>query len=243
MPPTSARATQRGRRLFAAVAATAALFAATSTLLGGSTVGRAFNQGSPNANPPAPCNPSRQICVSPAPSSSPTPTPTPTPAPSDCQYFPEFCPSPSPSIVVVTPVTPDPTPTATIPSYLQGFGPSPTQDANGATVISSPVPLGGGFVDQLPTPSQQPRGAAGDLAPHQSGLPLPFLAVGLLLILGAVGSLIYAIAPREKDVFTRAEPRDRTSPVLFTPYGPDTPGSGTNLLTGGQPPRTGGPKP
>ncbi len=137
-------------------------------------------------------------------------------------------------------MTPDPSPVPATPAYLVGTAPSPTQAADGSSVISSPVPVGGGFVDQLPTPSQAAVGPTGDLAPHQGGLPLPFLAVGALLILGAVGSLIYAIAPGEKPIFNRSAPTS-ASPVMFTPYGPDTPG--TNIRSGGQAPRPGPNKP
>ncbi|MDQ6748889.1 MAG: hypothetical protein M3010_12390, partial [Candidatus Dormibacteraeota bacterium] len=187
----------------AVVAATAALLAAASTLLGATATGHADDRANPQPAA-SPC-PHGRLCSTPSPTDTPSPSSSPTP--SDCTIFPEFCPSPSPSAVVVSPVAPDPTQTPTTPSYLQGVGPSPTQSADGSTVVSSPVPLGGGFVDQLPTPSQQAStGPTGDLAPHQSGLPLPLIAVGVLLILGAVGSLIYAIAPREKPVFTRGGP-------------------------------------
>ena len=100
------------------------------------------------------------------------------------------------------------------------------------------MPLGGGFIDQLPTPSSDAAAPTGTLAPHQSALPLPFLAVGALLILGAVGSLIYAVAPRDKKVFDAARQRPVRSPVTFTPYGPDA--SGGNVQGGSDKP---GPRP
>jgi hypothetical protein len=238
MAAKTASATQRGRRLLAVIAATVALLAAASMLLGGAVTGRAADDQSnpgPIASPPC-----KRNCTSPQPT-DPLTSPTPT----DCFFFPDACATPTPPVLVVSPVPSDPSPSPSIPAYLKGVGPSPTQNADGSSVISSPVPLGGGFVDQLPTPSQQAAAAsAADLAPHQSGVPLPFVAVGVLLILGAVGSLLYAIAPREKPVFSRARPGAGTSPVLFTPYGPDAPGAaGTNLLTGGQPPRPGPKKP
>jgi hypothetical protein len=237
MAATSASATQRGRRLLAVIAATVALLAATSMLLGGAMTGRAADN-QPNPAPLA--SPCKRDCTPPPPT-----YPAASPTPTDCFFFPDACASPTPSVLVVSPVPADPSPSPSTPSYLKGLGPSPTQNADGSSVISSPVPLGGGFVDQLPTPSEQATAAsAADLTPHQGGVPLPFVAVGVLLILGAVGSLIYAIAPRQKPVFTRTRPGAGTSAVLFTPYGPDAPGAaGTNLLTGGQPPRPGPKKP
>ncbi|MEA2684774.1 MAG: hypothetical protein QOK05_3102 [Chloroflexota bacterium] len=225
MAPTPISDSQRGRRLLAAAIAIASLLAAFATLLSGPVVARADNGQS---NPPGPIKPSPTRTI--LPTESPTPV-----CDGEVSYY--YCPSPSPSVVVVSPVAPDPSPSNATPSYLIGTAPSPSPTPDGTTTVSSPVPLGGGFVDQLPTPSQQASAApTSDLAPHQSGLPLPFLAVGALLILGAVGSLIYAIAPREKKVFAQ-RPAHTTSPVYFTPYGPDSPG--TNLLSTGQGPRPG----
>lgn len=228
MAPDSARDYQRGRRILAAVISIAALLAAFSTLMSGATPARAASGSQGNAPPVQPST------------SSPSPTRNPHPPTASCGFDnnPDFCPSPTPSVVVVSPVAPDPSPSLSTPSYLIGTAPSPSPSQDGTSVASSPAPLGGGFVDQLPTPSQQASVApSADLAPHQGGLPLPFLAVGTLLILGVAGSLIYAIAPREKKVFVRERAAPSTSPVYFTPYGPDS--AGTNLLSGGQASRPG----
>ena len=171
-----------------------------------------------------------------------TPVATPTfslsPTP-NCSPDSPDCPSPTPSEVVVSPVAPDASASPTTQPYLQGTLPSPSPSPQTDTT-SSAVPLGGGFVDQLPTPSSDATNVpTGSLAPHQSGLPLPFIAIGAVLILAAAGSLIYALAPRRHTPL-RAPRAKPTSPVMFTPYGPDS-GPGTNLLTG-KPPRPPGPK-
>lgn len=179
------------------------------------------------------------------------PTPVPSASPSStCFFGPDFCPpspspspSPSPVLVVVSPVPPDPSPSHTIPSYLQGLNPSPTPTQQTTDSISSAVPLAGGFVDQLPTPSAAAETASpNDLAPHSSGVPLPFLAAGALLILAAVGSLLYAITPRNKPIFDATPRPAAASPVRFTPYGPEGPAA--NILSGPKTPRSGprGPK-
>jgi hypothetical protein len=220
MAPDSACDYQRGRRILAAVISIAALLAALSTLMSGATPARAASGSQGNASPVKSSNP---------PSPSPTTTRSPAPTPScSFRFNPDFCPSPTPSVVVVSPVAPDPSPSLSTPSYLIGIAPSPSPSRDGTSTVSSPVPLGGGFVDQQPTPSQQASVApSADLAPHQSGLPLAFLAVGALLVMGAAGSLLYAIAPREKKVFVRERAAPSASPVYFTPYGPDA--AGTNL--------------
>ncbi|MFN2463916.1 MAG: hypothetical protein ABR573_08465 [Candidatus Dormibacteria bacterium] len=215
MEPTSATSARQGRRLLAIVLAVLSLLAAAAT----------FGSATGSAAPPDPA-----ASRSPGPGASgllPTPTPTPTPTPScDPTTDPFACgsptPSPTPTVVVVSPVPDSPSPAPTTPSYLQGAETSPSPHIG--ETVSSPVPLGGGFVDQLPTPTSAPVAPGGSLAPHQSGLPLPFLAVGAVLILGAIGSLIYAVAPRDKNVFA-ARPAAPTSPVAFTPYGPDAPTS------------------
>ena len=191
-------------------------------LVGGAVGARAA--ASPN---PLPCRPGH--CP---------PSPTPTDSPSAvCFYGPDFCPpspSPTPDVIVVSPVAPDPSPSPSTPSYLVGINPTPTPTPTTTDSISSPVPVGGGFVDQLPTPSPTASISANDLAPHSSGLPLPFVAVGVLLILGAIGSLLYAVVPRNKPVFETARRTASTSPVMFTPYGPDSPG--TSILGAANPP-------
>ena len=215
MARTSATSARRGRRLLAAILGTLALAAATATLSPAPT--RAAEPARPTAT-------ASSIFRSPRPTDSPTPTASPT-----CDPFSSdgCAPSPSPTIAEISPLPDSPTPSPTIPSYLQGGDPTPS--AKIGETVSSPVPLGGGFQDQLPSPTTGTTVPTGTLQPHSNGLPVPFLAVGALLILGAVGSLIYAVAPREKNVF--ATPRSRpASPVMFTPYGPDAPG--TNILSG-----------
>jgi hypothetical protein len=221
MAPKSARDSQRGRRIVAAVISIAALLAAVSTLMTGTVPARADSPGPGNAPPLK---------------KSPAPIPTLTPL-CGTEVNPDRCPSVSPSEVVVSPVAPDPIQSAATPAYLIGTAPSPTPVQDGTNTVSSPVPLGGGFIDPLPTPSPQATTApASDLLPHQAGLPLPFLAVGTLLILGAAGSLLYAVAPRQKKVFVRDRPQG-DSPALFTPYSPNAPSS--NILSSAQPPRPG----
>jgi hypothetical protein len=100
--------------------------------------------------------------------------------------------SPSPEIVVISPVPLDPTPPPSTPSYLIGTlaspSPSPPTDTGG-----SPVPLGGGFND-LPTPnpaaatSSSSNGGGG-------GLPLPLLLAGIVVLVGAAAAVLYAVAP------------------------------------------------
>lgn len=223
MAPTTKPAGRRARRLLATAVAAASLITAIS-VVGGSLAASADQAG------PAP-GPLKK------PTPSPTATESPTATPTGC-YFGFDCPSPSPTPLTVSPVPADsPMPSPSEP-YLQGTNPTPSPSPSGVDVISSPVPVGGGFVDQLPTPSggasQVPTN---DLAPHSSGLPLPFLAVGAFLILGALGSLIYAVAPRNKPIFPEARRPAPASPVLFTPYGPETPGS--NILSGPQSPQPG----
>jgi hypothetical protein len=221
MAPTSEPSARRGRRMLAALTGVAASLAAAATLM-----------TPPTSAAEPPTGPIGR-------SARPTDlfTPTPTPSPCDAFSYDPACatPTPSPTYVVVSPVPFSPSPAPTTPSYLQGTEPSPSPHTG--DTVSSPVPLGGGFVDQLPTPSTGPSVPVGGLAPHQAGLPLPFLVVGALLILGAVGSLIYALAPREKNVFAGPRGGSTASPVLFTPYGPDTPG--TSILSAPQPPRPG----
>ena len=216
MAMTSPPGATRGRRLIAAFSISATV-AVPCVLAMPAHVGQAAN-----------ASPFR----SPGPEPSLTASPTP-----NC--FPYDCPSPSPSDVVVSPVAPDVTPSPSPQPYHQGTLPSPSPSGPSDTA-ASPVPLGGGFLDELPTPSSAATNApTSALAPHQGGLPLPFLAVGALLILGAIGSLIYALAPRSRSPFATARVSRASSPVMFTPYGPDA-SPGTTILS--RPPGPGGPK-
>ncbi|MGI8610130.1 MAG: hypothetical protein ACR2MY_13080 [Candidatus Dormibacteria bacterium] len=231
MAPPRDPAALRGRRLLAAIAAAACLLSTTALVGGTNTVSAATS-----ATPAAVVKCRTALCPTPTPTPTPTPIDSPTP---NCIFSPDFCPpspSPSPVVIVVSPVAPDPSPSPTVPSYLTGINPSPTPTQQTTDSISSPVPLVGGFVDQLPTPSAAGNSASpNDLAPHSSGLQLPFLVVGALLILGAIGSLIYAIAPRNKAVFDTPRRAAPAPPVRFTSYGPEGPGS--NIVTGPQGPR------
>ncbi|GAC1332587.1 MAG: hypothetical protein NVSMB17_11860 [Candidatus Dormibacteria bacterium] len=225
MPPPSASSALLGRRLLAALLGGLSLVAAGATLT--TPPARAADPGPPTIQASATASPPFAFFASP----SPSPTPSPT-----CDLFGDQAnctlpsPSPSPSVIVVSPVPDPPSPPPTTPSYLVGAEPPPSPKTGES--VSSPVPLGGGFVDQLPSPSEAVNVPTGTLSPHQSSLPLPFLAVGALLILGAIGSLIYAVAPRDKKVFSGPK-RPVSSPVTFTPYGPDAPG--TNILSSHNP--------
>ena len=152
------------------------------------------------------------------PAPAPTPAATGTPTPDIC-LFPPFCPgSPgsTPAVLEVSPVPPDPIPTPTTPSYLQGLSPAPSASAQGSDSGSSPLPVAGGFVVQPPTSGSGPGNGSpsGDLAPRSSGPPLPLLAGGALLVLGAIGSVMYALAPRNKPIFdaARRPPAPRPGP-------------------------------
>ena len=59
---------------------------------------------------------------------------------------------------------------------------------------------------QPPTSGSGPGNGAStsDLASGSSGPPLPMLAAGALLLLGAIGSIMYALAPRNKPIFDAA---------------------------------------
>jgi hypothetical protein len=144
----------------------------------------------------------------------PTQDPSASPCPSN-RLFTDCSPSPSPEIIVISPVPLDsPSPNGT-PSYLIGI-PSPSVDPgidNGGT----PIPLAGGFKD-LPSPG--PLSVASDNS-GGGGLPGPLLLLGVLLLVGAAGSVLFVIAPKGER-FPEQPVHDALG-FLFTPYGPDSP--------------------
>jgi hypothetical protein len=81
------------------------------------------------------------------------------------------------------------------------------------------VPLGVG-IDTAPSPNQSAP-ASGTDAPA-TGVPWPFLLIGLLLIAGAAGALIYSLQPRGGTA-PALRHRVKTPDVLFTPYGATAP--------------------
>ena len=105
----------------------------------------------------------------------------------------DACPaSPSPEIVVISPVPLDPPPPPSTPSYLIGTlppTPAPSPDAAG-----SPVPLGGGF-NNLPSPNTSvPTSSSSNSG--GGGIPLPLLLAGFVVLAGGAGAVLYAVAPR-----------------------------------------------
>lgn len=141
------------------------------------------------------------------------------PSPTAClsnDFFSSCSPSPTPEIIVISPVPLDsPSPDVT-PSYLLGI-PSPSVDP-GVNDGGTPIPLVGGFND-LPSPG--PLSVASDNG-GGGGLPGPLVLLGVLLLLGAAGSVLFAIAPRGERF--PEQPVHDAPEFLFTPYGPDQPG-------------------
>jgi hypothetical protein len=176
------------------------------------------------ATPPAPLAAS---ALSPAAKPPPPPPPTcligcpPTqnPSPSPCfsnDFFTDCSPSPSPAIIVISPVPLDLPSRAVTPSYLIGI-PSPSVDP-GVDTGGTPIPLGGGFKD-LPSPA--PVAAVPDTGNGGGGGPGPWLLIGLLLLVGAVGSVLWAIAPKGERF--PEQPAREAPGLVFTPYGADSP--------------------
>jgi hypothetical protein len=177
------------------------------------------------ATPPAPLAAS---ALSPAAKVKPTctpqigqgcqPTHNPSPTPCLSNYFFSNCsPSPTPEIIVISPVPLDsPSPDVT-PSYLLGI-PSPSVDP-GVNDGGTPIPLVGGFND-LPSPG--PLSVASDNG-GGGGLPGPLVLLGVLLLLGAAGSVLFAIAPKGERF--PEQPGHDAPEFLFTPFGPDQPGA------------------
>lgn len=145
-------------------------------------------------------------------------------APPSCVVVGDFCvdASPSPEIVVISPVPLDPPPPPSTPSYLIGTlaPPSPTPPTDSA---GSPVPLGGGF-NTLPT--NNPAAATSSSSGNSSGggPPLPLFLAGFLLVVGAAAAVLYAVAP----VGDRFPERLAGSSVGLNPSGSES--SGLNLV-------------
>lgn len=160
----------------------------------------AASASSPAAKVKPVCTPAGQEC------------PSPTPCLSN-DFFSNCSPSPSPEIIVISPVPLDsPSPDVT-PSYLLGI-PSPSVDP-GVNDGGTPIPLVGGFND-LPSPG--PLSVASDNG-GGGGLPGPLVLLGVLLLLGAAGSVLFAIAPKGERF--PEQPVHDAPELLFTPHGPD----------------------
>jgi hypothetical protein len=124
-------------------------------------------------------------------------------------------PSSSPEIVVISPVPLDSPSPAVTPSYLIGI-PSPSVDPG--VTGGTPIPLGGGFND-LPSPG--PVSAVSDNGSGGGGFPGPLMLIGMLLLVGAVGSILWAIAPKGERF--PEQPSGGAPSVVFTPSGPENP--------------------
>jgi hypothetical protein len=107
-----------------------------------------------------------------------------------------------------------PSPSVT-PSYLIGI-PSPTVDPG--VTGGTPIPLGGGFND-LPSPG--PVSAVVDAGSGGGGFPGPLLLIGMLLLVAAAGSILWALVPKGER-FPEPVAQEATG-FVFTPHGPDNP--------------------
>jgi hypothetical protein len=178
---------------------------AAALVLAGTAVIALSGMGGTAANAPAP------------PRSSPTPTP------SSCYQFGDFqfCSSPTPDTIVVSPLpSVSPSPSVTPPDLI-GLTPSPSD--TGQDVGGIVAPLDGGT-------TTNPPNSGGGPAPSSvtnNGLPLPVLFLGLVLASSIAGLVLWRVAPRgAKLPVVEAPP-----PVLFTPYGSsDTSSAPVNLL-------------
>jgi hypothetical protein len=117
--------------------------------------------------------------------------------------------------VVISPVPLDSPSPAVTPSYLIGI-PSPSPP--GADIGGTPIPLGGGFND-LPSPG--PVSAVSDGGSGGGGSPTPLVLIGMLLLVAAAGSVLWAIAPKGERF--PEKPAPGASGLVFTPHGPDSP--------------------
>ena len=171
----------------------------------GSTLLRpAVAMAAPKCHPPVPDN------CPPAP--APPPTPTCDNPPCDT--------SPTPNVIVISPVPPDRPSPVTTPAYLIGLPPSPSA---GATDVGGAIaPLGGGTTTDQPSPG---GGGGGSETVKSGGPPVPFLLAMLVAASIGAGFLIWRFGPRGKKLpSVRAAP-----PILFTPYGSES-RSTANLL-------------
>jgi hypothetical protein len=155
---------------------------------------------------PATCPPNNPSCHS-------RPTDNPTPP---CDNFFQVCPdaTPTPDVIVISPVPPDPPSPARIPAYLIGLTPSASP---GASDVGGGVASLGTGSDTPPSPGAggSGGGAQATEALKSSGLPLPFLFAMLMLASIGAGFLIYRFGPRGRSLPTVRPP----TAMLFTPYG------------------------
>ncbi|MDP9324908.1 MAG: hypothetical protein M3O87_00025, partial [Candidatus Dormibacteraeota bacterium] len=123
------------------------------------------------------------------------------------------CATPTPDVVVISPVPADPPSPATTPAYLIGLPASPT---NAASEVGGAIaPLGGGSTENAPSPGSGGGGGNASESLKSTGLPLPFMFAMLVLASVGAGFLIWRYGPRGK-----ALPQVRQAPpILFTPYG------------------------
>jgi hypothetical protein len=117
--------------------------------------------------------------------------------------------------VVISPVPLDSPSPAVTPSYLIGI-PSPSVDPG--VTGGTPIPLGGGFND-LPSPG--PVSAVSDNGSGGGGFPGPLMLIGMLVLVAAAGSILWAIAPKGERF--PEHPAGGAPGVVFTPHGPDSP--------------------
>ncbi len=194
-----------GRRRFRTAAAlaipplTVLLFFATPPAPASATTGAAAVNAAATCGRRHPC---------PSPNNDPTPTPS-------CNLgnfpFTDCSPSPSPEIIVISPVPLDSPSPAVTPSYLLGLPVDP-----GLADAGTPIPLAGGF-NNLPSPG--PLSVASDNG-GGGGIPGPLVLLGVLLLVGAAGYVLFAIAPKGKRF--PEQPVHNAPGFLFTPYGPDS---------------------
>jgi hypothetical protein len=154
----------------------------------------------------------------------------PSPTPTCNAHDADQCASPSPSIIVISPVAPDPPSPQTVPGYLIGLTPSPSESPSDAGVVGAP--LGGGSTTNQPSPGGG-GGAASSEKVSTGGPPVPLLLAGLVVVAIVAGFVIFRFAPRGKKVPVSKDP----PPITFTPYGSEAPTA--NLLdpTVNRPPR------
>ncbi|MGB2940794.1 MAG: hypothetical protein WBD38_10920 [Candidatus Dormiibacterota bacterium] len=142
-----------------------------------------------------------------------TPPDSPTPCTQDFGNPFGQCTTPTPAVIVISPVPPDPPSPATTPAYLIGLPASPT---NAASEVGGAIaPLGGGSSETAPSPGSGGGGSNASESLKSTGLPVPFLFAMLVLASIGAGFLIWRYGPRGK-----ALPRVRPAPpILLTPYG------------------------
>jgi hypothetical protein len=197
----------RMRRRARLPVATAVLAFATVLALSGWVPGRSPVTGTPAAA--ATCNPGHG-CATPRPTDKPTPCDSALPYP---PYYTPCAATPTPDVIVISPVPADPPPPQRTPAYLIGLPATPS--AGPADVGGGVASLGGGS-DTPPSPGGGGGGGAQSTEQLKStGLPLPFLFAMLMLASIGAGFVIYRFGPRGRRLPT-VRP---ATPMLFTPYG------------------------